>query len=159
MSVKITESEVSKSILGKDILLEKKLYIECMCGSLDHVARVNFCRELVPDTQDKTEYMQVNDMIMDKDGAVKYQIVEDMISFEFNLTNRIEPSFTKTFKNKWDRFFFPLERFCNRVKGAVKLVLGRPVWFSTELLLDKESTEELANMLKKSLTDIDNVKI
>ena len=144
MSIKVTESEISKVVYGSNAIIEKMLYIECACGSLVHMARVSFLRDI---------------LIQDPKDTTKNMIKEDLVSFEFNLTSKIEPAYTKIIKNNWDKFIVPFERFWNRVKGACKLLVGRPVWFSTDLLLDKESTEALANMLKKSLTDIDNVKI
>lgn len=143
MCINITESKIVKKKYGNDITLEKKLYIECVCGSLKDMARVCLFREYDQDPKD----------------ANKYNIVLEEVDIEFNATTRSEPSISKIFRNWKDRFIYTFEKIWNRIKGAFNILVGRPVWFSTNLMLDFDRTKELISVLDKSLKEIENVQI
>jgi len=120
----------------KEVTLEKHIYIDCDCGDISHTARVRFYRDLERGDDGKTV------------------IVLDDVSFDFNLSQRLSLTNWYTLDTKWKKLTYKIVYFFDRVKAAFNLVLGRPIYISSEIALGGESMMDLVEEIKKGYKEI-----
>ncbi|MBD3261060.1 MAG: hypothetical protein GF334_05160 [Candidatus Altiarchaeales archaeon] len=150
MSNKITvtpseiESETWKRSEETLYTLQKKLYVECSCEHSQHIARVMLQMEVTHPNDSDRAYVSSDDVF-----------------FEFNLTEALDPAYDTPFdcyvrQDPWEKMTRPFVRWYRRVKAALDLLRGKPVHFSTDLMLSFDGAQELAHRINEAVTDLEN---
>jgi hypothetical protein len=137
----ITESTIEKYVIGNEVNLTKRLYIECDCGSFSDMARMTICREFPLINTEKNSNFE-------EDGYV---------DIELNATGSIHPS--KIFRNKWDHIIYPFEVFFRRIAAAYNLLMGKPAWIPANIMLSVKGARDLSHYLYKSLEEMRDVQV
>lgn len=138
-SVQILPTKILKSELQDSISFSKDIYFSCSCQDLGHMGRISF-------------YVEANKGLEEE----PLRVIMDDVSFEFNGTNWGAPSYTYEFKNRRDKILFPFFKIYNRIRGAIRMLLGLPVYFSTNTLLTVEGAKDLAVSILEAINQLES---
>jgi len=148
-SMDITKSKIHRKECGKDSVQHKRnIFIDCVCGSSDHIGRVVITRDLE----------------QDKRKPEVWHNTDDSVYLEFNLTNALNPS---SIVDENDPFFrkltgidyllMPFKRWWKRIHAAWHLIRGKEVYFSSDILMNHNSARSLATAIIETIDEMENL--
>jgi len=144
----VTKSKIFREELsGGSVAHSCRIYVDCVCGCNDHTARIVFDKELRRSSEDPN----------------KLCIVTNDVYFEFNVTKAIDPSSNEPLgyikeRTVLDRLFEPLNRVYKRWQAAWRLIRGKEVYFSSDILMDYDSARQMANSILETLKVMDEAR-
>jgi hypothetical protein len=134
MGSHIFETPIEMHRMNNDISLEKMVYFTCSCTELKHIGRLRFTKDITIALKEiegkivKTAYIRSEDCY-----------------FEFDASQWIYIAYDGQFpKNKLLLWFF-LKYI--HVKHAFRLLIGKPVFSTTDIALDFDAVQKLAKSM------------
>lgn len=139
MSNVISKSNIISDITPKYKSIEKRLYIDCICGAFSDAARVVIMKNVFKDDNNS---------------------VDKSVIFEFN-TQRITGIDHKTYicGSVFNKISMKIIRILKRISLSLKILLGLPVYLPSDIIIDFPSAEVFCAAIKESVDEIEKFKL
>jgi len=139
----IVVSDINREENKKEIILQRKIYIDCICNGIDHIGRIVLRREV----DKNTNISSIFTMWLETNAQSYFN------SFYANNTN-----FLSKMMLPFQFLKFKFFDIIKRIKMAFKILFNKTIYMPLDWELMDDTILDLAETIKDSYNEMKNIK-